>query len=108
MTEVASVSNQYGPMQRDDEPVLDRCTELGIPYLPFFPLAMGRVGGDAGLTSVAAARGVSPAQVAIAWLLRRSPVVLPIPGTSRIAHLEQNIAAAALQLTDADLQVLGA
>jgi aryl-alcohol dehydrogenase-like predicted oxidoreductase len=106
MTEVATVSNLYGPTQRGDQPVLDRCTELGIPYLPFFPLAVGRVGDDAGLASVAEARGVSPVQVAIAWLLQRSPVVVPIPGTSSVAHLEQNIAAAGLQLTDAELQAL--
>jgi pyridoxine 4-dehydrogenase len=106
MTEVATMSNPYGPTNRADQPMLDRCTELGIPYLPFFPLAMGRVGEDAALASVAEARGVSPAQVAIAWLLQRSPVVLPIPGTSRVAHLEQNVAAAGLQLTAGELQVL--
>ncbi|HEV7963286.1 MAG TPA: aldo/keto reductase [Actinoplanes sp.] len=106
-TEVASVSNQYGPAQRDDQPVLDRCTAAGIPYLPFFPLvAGGGIAGDGRLATVASRHGVSPAQAALAWLLARSPVMLPIPGTSRVAHLEENIAAAGLSLTDEDLALL--
>jgi aryl-alcohol dehydrogenase-like predicted oxidoreductase len=117
VTDVASVSNQYGLGQRDDQPVLDRCTAAGIPYLPFFPLVAGGAGGVAGgaggvagddpLATVAARHGVSPAQVALAWLLARSPVMLPIPGTSRVAHLEENIAAASVRLTDDDLALLG-
>jgi aryl-alcohol dehydrogenase-like predicted oxidoreductase len=106
LTELASVSNLYGPTQRDDEPVLDRCTALGIPYLPFFPLAMGRVGDDDRLATIASRHGVTPAQAALAWLLNRSPVVLPIPGTSKVAHLEENLAAAAVRLTPADLTLL--
>jgi aryl-alcohol dehydrogenase-like predicted oxidoreductase len=110
VTDVASVSNQYGLGQRDDQPVLDRCTAAGIPYLPFFPLVAGGAGGVTGddpLATVAARHGVSPAQVALAWLLARSPVMLPIPGTSRVAHLEENIAAASVRLTDDDLALLG-
>jgi pyridoxine 4-dehydrogenase len=115
VTEVATVSNQYGLGRRDDQPVLDRCTAAGIPYLPFFPLvtagaagagAAGEVAGDGRLAAVAGRHGASPAQAALAWLLARSPVMLPIPGTSRVAHLEENIAAAALRLTDADLALL--
>jgi aryl-alcohol dehydrogenase-like predicted oxidoreductase len=99
VTELATVSNQYGPTQRDDQPVLDRCTEAGIAYLPFFPLAVGRVAGDDRLATVAARYEVSPAQVAVAWLL-------PIPGTGRVSHLDENVKAAGLPLTDEDLAVL--
>ncbi|GII21591.1 aldo/keto reductase [Planosporangium mesophilum] len=107
VTEVASVSNQYGPTMRDDQPVLDRCAAEGIPYLPFFPLVSGPgVSGDDRLAEVAGRYGVSPAQAAIAWLLQRSPVMLPIPGTSRVAHLEENVAAAGLRLDDKDLALL--
>jgi pyridoxine 4-dehydrogenase len=106
VTEVATVSNQYGLGQRDDQPVLDRCTAAGIPYLPFFPLLAGGGTDDDRLAAVAKRHGVSPAQAALAWLLARSPVMLPIPGTSRVAHLEENIAAAALRLADDDLALL--
>jgi aryl-alcohol dehydrogenase-like predicted oxidoreductase len=106
MTEVATVSNQYGPTQRDDQPVLDRCTAAGIPYLPFFPLAVGGVADDQRLATVAARHDATPAQVALAWLLSRSPVMVPIPGTGRVAHLEENVAAAGLRLTGDDLALL--
>jgi aryl-alcohol dehydrogenase-like predicted oxidoreductase len=105
-TEVATVSNMYGPLQRADDPVLDRCTGAGIPYLPFFPLAAGKATGDDRLAKVAAAHGATPAQVALAWLLRRSPVVLLIPGTSKVAHLDENMAAAALDLSDDDVALI--
>jgi aryl-alcohol dehydrogenase-like predicted oxidoreductase len=117
VTDVASVSNQYGVGLRDDQPVLDRCTAAGIPYLPFFPLVAGGAGGVAGgaggvagddpLATVAARHGLSRAQTALAWLLARSPVMLPIPGTSRVAHLEENIAAASVRLSGDDLALLG-
>ncbi|NJC70501.1 oxidoreductase [Planosporangium thailandense] len=106
-TDVATVSNQYGFAQRDDQPVLDRCAAAGIPYLPFFPLvAGGGAPGDERLARVADRHGVTPAQAALAWLLARSPVMVPIPGTSRVAHLEENVAAGALRLTDEDLALL--
>jgi aryl-alcohol dehydrogenase-like predicted oxidoreductase len=108
VTPVASVSNHFGPTHRDDQPLLDRCTAAGIPYLPFFPLAAGRVDGDGQLRAVAARHGVTAAQAALAWLLQRSPVVLAIPGTGRVAHLEQNVAAAGLRLTGEDLALLDA
>ena len=74
--------------------------------LPFFPLAMGQVSTDGRLSAVADRHQVGPAQVALAWLLQRSPVTVPIPGTGQVAHLEQNIAAASLRLTNDDLKVL--
>jgi aryl-alcohol dehydrogenase-like predicted oxidoreductase len=106
MTPVATVSNQFGPTHRDDQPVLDRCAAEGIPYLPFFPLAAGRLSGDDRIETVAARRGASPAQVGLAWLLHHSPVMVPIPGTGRVAHLTENVAAAGLKLTDEDLALI--
>ncbi|MGC9668405.1 aldo/keto reductase [Planosporangium sp. 12N6] len=107
VTDVATVSNQYGPTRRDDQPVLDRCADAGIPYLPFFPLVSGGgIGADDRLATVAGRHDASPAQVALAWLLQRSPVILPIPGTGRVAHLEENLAAAGLRLTGDDLALL--
>jgi pyridoxine 4-dehydrogenase len=103
VTEIATVSNPYGPLQRDDQPTLERCTQAGIAYLPFFPLAAGRAQGDERLTAVAARHGVTPVQVALAWLLRRSPVVLPIPGTGSVSHLDENVAAAALEVDVSEL-----
>jgi aryl-alcohol dehydrogenase-like predicted oxidoreductase len=108
LTEIASVSNQYGPTAREDQPVLDRCAERGLPYLPFFPFAAGRATSDGGLTSVASRHGATAAQVAMAWLLRRSPVLLPIPGTGQVTHLEENVAAVTLELTSEDLAELDA
>jgi aryl-alcohol dehydrogenase-like predicted oxidoreductase len=110
VTDIASVSNEYGFARRDDQPVLDRCTAAGIPYLPFFPLVAGGTdgAGDDRLATVAARHGASPAQTALAWLLARSPVMLPIPGTSRVAHLEENLAAGGLRLSDSDLALLNA
>jgi aryl-alcohol dehydrogenase-like predicted oxidoreductase len=106
-TPVATVSNSYSVLDRADEAVLERCEAEGIPYLPFFPLAASpaggsRVAGDERFTELAARVGASRTQLALAWLLSRSPVVLPIPGTSSVAHLEENLAAADLAL-DADV-----
>jgi aryl-alcohol dehydrogenase-like predicted oxidoreductase len=89
--------------------VLDYCTESGIPFIPFFPLQAGELARTDGvLEQTAAAHGVAPAQVALAWLLHLSPVMLPIPGTSQFAHLEENLAAASLVLSDAEVAKLGA
>jgi pyridoxine 4-dehydrogenase len=85
-----------------DESVLDRCTELGLPFLPFFPLAIGKLGGHPALAALAARHGATAAQLALAWLLARSPVMLPIPGTSSVAHLEENWAARTIELTAAE------
>jgi aryl-alcohol dehydrogenase-like predicted oxidoreductase len=102
---VATVSNPYGPGARDEEPVLRRCEELGIPFLPYFSILTSQ-GGDA-LGAVAKEIGATPQQVAIAWQLQRSPVVVAIPGTSKVAHLEQNVAAANLTLSDEQLAQIG-
>lgn len=98
VTPVASVSNPYSVDDRTDEPVLERCVEQGIPYLPFFPLAVGKVARRDPVAQAAAQLGASPVQVALAWLLARSPVIVAIPGTSSVAHLEDNVAAADLAL----------
>src|SRR6266536_5556595 len=101
MVPIASVQNRYGLSDRQHEAVLAHCAREGIAFLPWFPLAAGRLADPKGPLARAAARlGATPAQVALAWLLKRSPVVLPIPGTSRVAHLEENVAAASLELSD--------
>ena len=100
ITEVATVSNLYSPLQRDDDPLVDHCAAAGIPYLPFFPLAIGSVTDPGAVADVAAELGVAPAQVALAWLLRRSASMLPIPGTGDPAHLEENVGAGSLRLPD--------
>jgi aryl-alcohol dehydrogenase-like predicted oxidoreductase len=111
-TPVVSVSNHFGPTHQVDAPTLARCEAEGIAYLPFFPLAAGGVArADAAADAigiVAAKHGVTPAQVALAWLLHRSPVVLPIPGTGRRSHLDENVAAAAIRLDEGDLASLAA
>jgi pyridoxine 4-dehydrogenase len=104
--EVVTVSNLYSVGQRRDDPVVDRCTEAGIAYLPFFPLAMGKVGRESVVASVAARLGTTASVVALAWLLQRSPVMLPIPGTSKVGHLEENASATQLTLSEADLAEL--
>lgn len=101
MVPIASVQNRYGLTDRQHEAVLAHCTREGIAFLPWFPLAAGRLADQKGPLARAAARlGATPAQVALAWLLTRSPVVLPIPGTSRVAHLEENMGAALLELSE--------
>jgi aryl-alcohol dehydrogenase-like predicted oxidoreductase/GrpB-like predicted nucleotidyltransferase (UPF0157 family) len=96
---VASVSNLYSVTERGAEAALRWCTEHGVPFLPFFPLGAGRVGDPTGpLARLGAAHGATPVQLALAWLLQRSPIVTPIPGTSSIAHLEENVSAGAVRL----------
>jgi aryl-alcohol dehydrogenase-like predicted oxidoreductase len=106
MTPIASVSNRYSTFERSDEPVLVRCEQEGIAYLPYFPLAAGNLPANHAVTSVARELGASVAQVALAWLLSRSPAILPIPGTSKVAHLEENVAATDLQLSEAQRALL--
>ncbi len=97
---IASVQNRYNLADRDSEPVLDACEEAGIAFLPWFPLAAGDLSSAvAALTDVGDEHGVSHRAIALAWLLHRSPVMVPIPGTSSIPHLEDNIAAAFIELT---------
>jgi aryl-alcohol dehydrogenase-like predicted oxidoreductase len=101
LTDVASVQNRYNLGDRSAEPVLDECERLGIGFIPWFPLNTGGLAEEGGpLAEDAARHGAMPAQYALAWLLARSPVMLPIPGTSKVAHLEENMAAAGLDLKD--------
>jgi len=104
---IVSVQNRYSLSDRSAEEVLDACQRLGIGFLPWFPLAAGELNKKGGaLDTIAHAHQATPGQIALAWLLRRSPVMLPIPGTSSVAHLEENVAAAALRLTDSEFQTL--
>src|SRR5262250_532535 len=102
---IVSVQNRYSFADREWDYVVDYCERNAIAFIPWFPLGAGRVAGQA-LEQVARAHQATPHQVAIAWLLRRSPIMLPIPGTSSVKHLEENIAAASLQLTDEEFQKL--
>ena len=101
ITPIASVQNLYNLEQRRSEPVLEYCERRGIAFIPWLPIKPSTTAGGA-VAAVAAAHGATPAQVALAWLLRRSPVVLPIPGTSSRRHLEENLAARTLSLSDQD------
>jgi pyridoxine 4-dehydrogenase len=103
LTPVASVQNRHNVSDRGAEPVVDLTGELGCAFIPWAPVGGRRPGEGAALREVAERRGVTPVQVAIAWQLARAPHMLPIPGTSSVDHLEQNVAAAALRLTDDDL-----
>ncbi|GAA3879012.1 aldo/keto reductase [Streptomyces sedi] len=106
---VVSVQNRYNLADRAAEDVLEYAEANGLGFIPWFPLATGALAqGDGPLARVAAERNASPSQLALAWLLRRSPVVLPIPGTSRVSHLEDNAAAAEVELTDAQFEALSA
>ena len=102
---IASVQNRYSFADREWDYVVDHCEHNGIVFIPWFPLGAGKVAGEV-LNRIAQAHGRSTTQIALAWLLRRSPIMLPIPGTSSIAHLEENVAAASLRLTDEDYQKL--
>ena len=102
---IVSVQNRYSFADREWDYVVDYCERNGIAFIPWFPLGAGRVAGEA-LNRIAQAHHASPTQVALAWLLRRSPIVLPIPGTSSIAHLEENVAAVSVRLTDDDYEKL--
>ncbi|MFD7287352.1 aldo/keto reductase [Streptomyces sp. NPDC059863] len=106
--DVVSVQNRYSVLDREHESVLVACEAAGIAFLPWRPVAWGKSGADAEITAVAAELDATPTQVALAWLLDRSPVVLPIPGTARIDHLEENVAAADLRLTPAHRDRLAA
>jgi aryl-alcohol dehydrogenase-like predicted oxidoreductase len=103
---IISVQNEYNIENRSDDPVLAACEKAGIAFIPWFPLGAGRALRSAKVKRIAARLNATPAQVALAWLLARSPVMLPIPGTSSVAHLEENAAAAALTLSPADLAAL--
>jgi pyridoxine 4-dehydrogenase len=104
---VVSVQNRYSLSDRGSEDVLEYCQRAGIGFIPWFPLAAGELSGAAGaLQRAASESGATPSQLALAWLLWRSPVMLPIPGTSNVAHLEENVAAAALEISARTLEGL--
>jgi pyridoxine 4-dehydrogenase len=101
------VQNSYNLADRHSDDVVDYCQANDIGFIPYYPLGDGdlaRAGGV--LDKLAKAKGATPGQVALAWLLKRSSVMLPIPGTSKVAHLEENMGAAALTLTDAEFAAL--
>ncbi len=102
---IVSVQNRYSFADREWDYVVAYCERNAIAFIPWFPLGAGKVGGDV-LNRIAQAHHASPPQVALAWLLRRSPMMLPIPGTSLIEHLEQNVAAASICLTKEEYQEL--
>ena len=106
--EIVSVQNLYNLANRDAEALLDHCTEHGIGFIPWFPLATGALSKEDGpLAAAAEEHDASPSQLALAWLLKRSPVVLPIPGTKSVDHLDANTAAASIELSDAEFEALG-
>src|SRR5256714_2363759 len=105
---VASVQNRYNLEYRASEDVLEACEERGVGFIPWFPLATGSLARSAGaLDEIAAAHDATPSQTALAWLLARSPVMLPIPGTSSVEHLEENLAAAHIALRAEEVEELG-
>ncbi len=104
---IVSVQNMYNLTSRGAEPLLDACEADGIGFIPWFPLAAGPLAApDGPLQRMAADHRASPSQLALAWLLKRSPVMLPIPGTSKVAHLEENVAAAGIELSDEEFDTL--
>jgi aryl-alcohol dehydrogenase-like predicted oxidoreductase len=109
LIEVVSVQNLYNLVNRTHEAVVDYCEAAGIAFIPWFPLAAAELARPGSVLDEAARRHeASPSQLALAWLLRRSPVILPIPGTGSVAHLEENVAAAELSLTDEEFAALTA
>jgi aryl-alcohol dehydrogenase-like predicted oxidoreductase len=107
IAEVVSIQNRYSVTDRGSEDVLAYCERQNIAFIPWFPLAAGRLSSaESPVARVAARSKASPSQVALAWLLWRSPVMLPIPGTSNVQHLEENVAAAGLKLDESELNQL--
>jgi pyridoxine 4-dehydrogenase len=102
---IVSVQNRYSFADREWDYVVDYCESNGIAFIPWFPLGAGKVAGDV-LNQIAQSHHANPTQVALAWLLRRSPMMLPIPGTSSIEHLEQNVVAASLRLAEEEYEKL--
>jgi pyridoxine 4-dehydrogenase len=107
ITPIATAQNLYNLSDRSAGPVLDYCEREDIGFIPWFPMATGRLAKSGGpLRQIAEEHAVTPAQLALAWLLQRSPVMLPIPGTSTVAHLEENVGAALIELTPDQIQQL--
>ena len=103
---VATVQNEYNLGTRKHEAVVDFCEAEGIGFIPWYPLNAGKLADSDTLADAAGELGASPSQVALAWLLKRSPTMLPIPGTSSVAHLEENTAAAEIEMPDAVFEAL--
>lgn len=106
---IVSVQNLFNLAQRDAEPLVEYAEKAGLGFIPWFPLATGKLAKEGGpLDAIAREHGATPSQLALAWLLKRSPSILPIPGTSTVSHVEDNVAAARIQLTDAEFNALSA
>ena len=104
---IVSVQNLFNLVSRSSEDVLEYCEREGLGFIPWYPIATGQLAKPGGpLGELSGQTGAAPAQLALAWLLRRSPVMLPIPGTGSVRHLEENVAAAGLQLTGAQYEAL--
>jgi pyridoxine 4-dehydrogenase len=108
IVDVVAVQNQYSLTDRHSQAVLDACERDGIAFIPWFPLAAGGLEAEGVISRIADAHDATPFQVALAWLLARSPVMLPIPGTSSVEHLEENVAAASVRLTEDEFTELSA
>ncbi len=109
VAEIVSVQNRFNLADRTHEAVLDYCEAEGIAFIPWYPVATGQLARPGGiLDGFSSAHGATPAQLALAWLLRRSPVMLPIPGTKSVAHLEENVAAVDVTLSDEEYAQLSA
>lgn len=108
LTDIASVQNRYNLTDRASEPLLKLCEAHGIALLPWFPLGNGSLTTDRVCADISAAHGVAPGQIALAWLLHRSPVLCPTPGTGSLAHLEENLDSAAVRLGEEDMSRLDA
>ena len=104
--ELASVQLPYSLARREHDAFVDLCTEWGVPFIPWAPIAAGRLAANADLGRLAGELGATPSQLAVAWLLRRSPMMMPIPGSARVAHVEENCAAAELQLGESDFEAI--
>jgi pyridoxine 4-dehydrogenase len=108
LVDVATVQNRYNLTDRGSEDVLQACEQAGIGFIPWFPLATGRLAHPGGpLDHIAREHEATPAQIALAWLLARSPVMIPIPGTSSVEHLEENVAATRIQLSSHEVEEIG-
>jgi aryl-alcohol dehydrogenase-like predicted oxidoreductase len=104
---IVSVQNHYNLRDRSSDRLIDICAEAGMAFIPWYPLAAGRLASPSSLLArIAQSHGTTPSQISLAWLLQRSPAMLPIPGTSSIAHLEENLAAALIRLTSDELRTI--
>jgi pyridoxine 4-dehydrogenase len=108
LTPIVSVQNRYSPADRSSEAIVDRCESESLAFLPWGPVEQGAIRGDAAVGQVAKARGATAHQVALAWLLARSPVMLPIPGTGSVAHVEENMQAESLRTSPEEVAELTA